>query len=443
MKNFTDLIIGYPDAENYKRKENKDLFSKVFVQTDEVKNLLDPSKFFLIGDKGTGKTAYAVFLANSEHTNTFSYLKYMRDTEYDKFVKLKKEKQLILSDYVSIWKTLIYVLISQEIKKNESPNMFENKNYRVLDDTYKEFYKSAFSPEISTAFNVIDESKRFAELSFHHSIKVGLEGKHSDSFDGSRFQINLLYIQKKFESALTTLRLKKNHILFIDGIDVRPRNIDYEDYLECVKGLATAIWELNNDFFPTIRDSKRIKVVLLIRPDIFSQVNLHNASNKIKENSVLLQWIINYNDYSTSNIFKVSDKILSSQQEEVLKLGEAWNFYFPFTTESKSKFIKTTQSNVSSEDDSFISFLRNSTFKPRDIIEMMLILQEISKKNQSINQREISFSDFDSQEFKTNYSEYMLGQIKDYLSFYHTIYSFYFVKSNKNLVFEFFNYLVE
>ena len=38
-----------------------------------------------------------------------------------------------------------------------------------------------------------------------------------------------------------------------DEIDIRPENIPYSEYLECVKGLANAIWSLNNDYFPNIK----------------------------------------------------------------------------------------------------------------------------------------------------------------------------------------------
>ena len=79
--------------------------------------------------------------------------------------------------------------------------------------------------------------------------KLGGEEKVSISFSESRFQTNLLFIQNHFEDALRSLKLSRNHILFIDGIDIRPSSILYEDYLECVKGLANAVWSINTDFF--------------------------------------------------------------------------------------------------------------------------------------------------------------------------------------------------
>ncbi|HFC6395933.1 TPA: fun domain protein [Neisseria polysaccharea] len=65
MKFINELSFGFPDAENYKRKENKGLFNKIFIKDDYLQKILNPSTSFLIGEKGTGKTAYAVFLSNN------------------------------------------------------------------------------------------------------------------------------------------------------------------------------------------------------------------------------------------------------------------------------------------------------------------------------------------------------------------------------------------
>lgn len=68
------------------------------------------------------------------------------------------------------------------------------------------------------AINFIEESKIAAELISKYA-KAGGEGTSSISFSETRFQTNLLYIQKNFEEAIGSVRLTNNHILFIDGID--------------------------------------------------------------------------------------------------------------------------------------------------------------------------------------------------------------------------------
>ena len=107
MKSILSLNFGYNDAENYKKRENKEFFNKIFVRNEFLEQLLENDKYFLIGEKGTGKTAYAVYLANNNYKETISDLKYIRETDYAKFISLKKLKHLQLSDYTSIWKVIL------------------------------------------------------------------------------------------------------------------------------------------------------------------------------------------------------------------------------------------------------------------------------------------------------------------------------------------------
>ena len=104
----------------------------------------------MIGEKGTGKTAYSVFLSNGEYKKTKSTIKYIRETDYTKFIELKKQKNLGLSDFSSIWKVILLVLISKQIKNQDLKANFIERKYkieslvRIIDD----YYENAFSPEI-------------------------------------------------------------------------------------------------------------------------------------------------------------------------------------------------------------------------------------------------------------------------------------------------------
>ena len=63
---FTGLNLGFSNAENYQRRENKELLEKYFVRDEFLERILDSNIFYLVGEKGTGKTAYATYLRNSD-----------------------------------------------------------------------------------------------------------------------------------------------------------------------------------------------------------------------------------------------------------------------------------------------------------------------------------------------------------------------------------------
>jgi len=106
MKPIANLNLGFNDAENYQKREHKQLFNSIFVKNIFLDDLLQQNNYFLIGEKGTGKTAYAVYLSNNEYKSNIAMLKYIRETDYEKFVTLKRNKHLELSDYHSIWKVI-------------------------------------------------------------------------------------------------------------------------------------------------------------------------------------------------------------------------------------------------------------------------------------------------------------------------------------------------
>ncbi len=430
MLRIQDLNFGFNDAENYKRSENKSLLNKVFFRTDELDRLCEKSTFFLIGEKGTGKTACAVYLSNNDYKETLSSISYIRETDYQKFVQMKMKEHLVLSDYVDIWKVILYLLISKNISENEPNSLLLPKSikFRNVNSAVDEYYARAFSPEIINAIKFVEKSKIAAELLSKYAKASGEESEEI-AFSESLFQINLMYVEKKFEEAFLSLKLQKNHLLFIDGIDIRPSRIDYEDYLECVKGLANAVWAINNDVFPRVKDSKgRLKVVLLVRPDIFDSIGLQNRNNKIRDNSVLLNWNTTYKNYRNSKLFEMAGKLIGTQQTPQLEYDKAWDHYFPYTIENKAN------NNQEENDSSFIGFLRYSLYRPRDIVTMLAILKENFIEQKRDPSRVFTESDFFNAEFVRKYSEYLLGEIKDQLSFYYT-------ESDYQLFLKFFEYL--
>jgi len=413
MKRISELQLGFADAENYKRRENKELLNKLFIRNEYLDKLCDHAVSFLVGEKGTGKTAYSVYLSNNNYKDNLARVRYIRETEYQKFVTLKAEKHLTLSDYTSIWKVIVCLLLSQQIKERESEGalfpMF--KRFTALQSAIDEYYMNAFSPEIAQAMQLVQESKLAAELISKYA-KASGEEKEVFTFTESRFQNNLFYILRKFQEALGQVKIENNHILFIDGIDIRPSSIPFADYTDCIKGLANAIWELNNDFFPSIKGSKgRLRVVLLIRPDIFESLGLQNQNTKIRDNSVFLDWRTEYKAHRSSHLFRVIDHILEYQQHDRFALGKTWDNYFPWNSQNlRESYDYPT---------SFINFIRWSYYRPRDIITMLDLLQEevnLLDKDRTAFRQE----DFDNPSFARKYSNYLLGEVKDHLLFYYT-----------------------
>lgn len=417
MKTISELKLGFDDAENYLLRQNKEFFNYVFVRNRYLDQLLEPNRYFLIGEKGTGKTAYSAFLANNKgYGNSIANLRFVRETEYAQFIRLKRNNELFLSDYVDIWIVILLLLFANSIGEEEMcDNVFSKPlKIRALRAACDEFYNKAFSPEISQAIRFVEDVQSSVKLVGRH-IRAQFGESEKQTAEASRFQTQLLYLRKVFVEALGQLKLKSNHLLLIDGIDVRPGDIPYCDYLDCVKGLANAIWRLNNDVFPAFRDSKgRFRVVLLSRPDIFNSLCLQNAANKIRDNAVYLDWNTKYADCENSDLFKLTDKLLSWRQDSQFSIcGDAWRHYFPWR-------MSEINHDKSWNDSSFVYFLKLSYCRPRDFVSVISCLRDVAvRKGFSGGESFAPVLAMDS-DFKETYSELLLMGIKDQLSFYYT-----------------------
>ncbi|MDP1617831.1 P-loop ATPase, Sll1717 family [Phenylobacterium sp.] len=410
FKKIADLDIGSIDAINYSGRKEKELLKRIFYKDAFLDRILETKKYFIVGEKGTGKTAYATYLSNGVYNSTNSTTKNINSTDYTKFYHLKQIGHLPVSDFIDTWKVILLLLLCDHIKENGRSRFGAPEKFKSAQQAIEKYYDSAFDPEVVSAIEFVKDAEISAELLVKYA-KLAASERSSVSASGTKFQTNLLIIEKSLKEAISSLDLRDDHILFIDGIDVRPSALSFTDYMECVRGLAFAVWQLNTEFLANIRDSKgRIKVVLLLRPDIFDAVEFQNANAKMRDNSVNLSWITTYGDYRTSRIFQLVDGILAKQTgHDPMIAGEAWDHYFNYDVPNMRIAERL--------DNPFVSFLRYSFYRPRDVISYLGIMQEYVRQH---NSGMMNFTDRVFLNCQKEYSDYLLGEVRDYLSFYYS-----------------------
>jgi hypothetical protein len=234
--------------------------------------------------------------------------------------------------------------------------------------------------------------------------KLNAEDKVKTTDKTEQIKHHLLEKEIRLKQALADLRLNKNHVLFVDGIDYRPEGIGYQDYLSCVKGLGEAVWQLNVDFFHGIRDSKgRIKIVLLVRPDVFHSLNLYNSNSRVRDNAVLLEWSTTEHALRSSNLYEATGKYFASQQDHDVSPVAAADHYL-----------------ASDENDGiFRRLLRTSFQKPRDLLTFVKIARSVSIRRLNRGNEQRFKSDIvRNSDFTREYSDYLLGEVLNYSAFY-------------------------
>lgn len=412
-KTLEQLKDPFNDAINYKTRQEKEFFSQIFLRTADLFSCLKSSTYYLIGEKGSGKTAFAVYLENNEIEETRCKLSTMTESQYKRFIALKRQKKLEYSDYANIWRPMLLNMMAQAIVQ-KSKGIIDNftGKFQDIEKEIKNFNRDALNPEVDAAFEMVSESSDSIQVGHEKIGRISADEKLKTTDKTEQIKHHLLEKETRLKQAIADLNLSKNHILFIDGIDYRPEEVPYNDYLACIKGLGEAVWQLNTEYFGNIRDSKgRIKIVLLVRPDVFHSLNLYNSNSRLRDNSVLLDWSTTEQGMRDSQLYMATGKFFASQQEEITEPLVAADHYLSFE-DSQTLFRR---------------LLRISFQKPRDILTFIKIAKSVSVKHLNRSNDPKFRSDIiRNPNFTKEYADYLLGEVLNYSAFYMTPEDFYF-----------------
>lgn len=399
-----------------KDENKKSLFHKIFVADKFYDKIKERNTYFIIGEKGSGKTAYAAYFCNNEK-GTLSKLSLVDEDVFSRFIGMKISEELRTTSYKKIWKNIIYFMLFHTLYSELNSSFFNRIRYKKLikqlDCYNNNFSNVAYVPDYVKAIEmVIQNDKEDATNLESDNKKIGLKAgasfKQKTSSESRFTETNsstpLDNLLLKSEGILRNIKISKPINFFIDGIDVRPKSIAYEHYIQCIEGLVNAIIEINRCNFNNLN----LRVILLIRPDLLWNVDTHNMSGKISNNSVSLDWHTTDENYKNSSIFLIADNYFNKQQIQEKKVGESWDYYFPFTVKKKTKDL-----------DPFVQILRFTQYKPRDVISILNTLINIEKENLSIETNN-SFSNRSliSLDFRNKYQDYLKNQLRDHLSVY-------------------------
>lgn len=228
----------FNDAFNYRSRDQKDFFNKIFLRTEELKACLGQSAFYLLGEKGTGKTAYAVFLENNSIDNWKCKVSTMTETQYKRFIELKRQGQLSYSDYANIWRSMLLLVVSQMlVEKSKTLLHSVTGKFKGVEKAVAAWNASALNPEIESAFEALRTEELRAAIETDGA-SAGAKSQTTNKIQTKGIAHNLLRTETGLKAAVEDLKLSSHHALFIDGIDYRPTSVPYSEYLDCVKGLA-------------------------------------------------------------------------------------------------------------------------------------------------------------------------------------------------------------
>ncbi len=150
----TDIMEKIVDTWHLEAKQEDDT---LFFYIDELDSIKDGKKCYVIGRKGTGKTAIAEYLYNEKEPNVFSERLSFKNFPFNELYDLSNDSYTSPNQYITIWKYLIYNAVCKMMAKNSSLDpillnklnkIYPDQPIKGLNKLIKRWTSSGFGVEI-------------------------------------------------------------------------------------------------------------------------------------------------------------------------------------------------------------------------------------------------------------------------------------------------------
>lgn len=351
-------IDGYgdPNLEHY------------FLDNNYWEKVVDNKVFFVVGKKGTGKSAiYRMLERESFSRGSIVVNKDFGEFPFEKLLQLQDDDFAKPNQYQTIWKNLILNLFVQNISKLPEE---DNDYYRQITEYNRMYIGNA----IDLHKDIVSKSEKKQGNLFFKGLGYGIEQETTNSYEyneGNITNINAV-LNDLIINYLMTTSFNNKIIIQFDRLDDNYNQYqDVEAYYQAIISLFKAVYGFNQ----TLR-SKAInnaKVVLYIRSDIMkAMANRDAESARWDDFRIDLQWNINnMRDAETSDLMRMIEKRINASSNDLN--DKTFNDIFHIDR----SILKKCGIRYSL----FGSLVLQTLFRPRDLIKLLKTLQsEIIKK---------------------------------------------------------------
>jgi len=341
---FKTIDFGKADAMN-----EKDLLVDGFLDTEGyIDKILNKDKYFVIGQKGSGKSAIASKLKIiSEQEGTIAVnIQMLDDFDYDGFGGVIPSKESPEIKYANTWEFLLGLKFIE---------MYSEAEYSLINkesdpkDLVKGLVKLGLLPN---TLRMVIQKLKTKDLEFDAKIA---------KFTVSQSKLESRDIKKMIDSVtnhLYQILPKKKHLIVIDGLDgvLTKRTNQYEILSSLIRSANT----INRKFRDKGIDSR---IIVLCRKDVLSKLNDPNRSKYIQDSGIELNWFQSVNNVKETNLYKLINLRASISLKADVDVMEA---FFPHLVNDK---------------ETFRYLLDHTRYTPRDMIQIMNSIQNVSGKN--------------------------------------------------------------
>lgn len=342
-------------SKTWSVEAKKEDSSRYFFHTDEAEEIENGEKHFVIGRKGSGKTAIARYLEVKKDSKWFATKLSFKSFPFNDIYELEDKGYPKPNQYITLWKYLIYSHIAKLMLKNEN-----------IDSDIREKLQQVYGNDPSRLQNKI---KRWVGSGFKF-FGIGSDFKYTlvDNETSWYDKVDIL------ENIIETYIDDSKYFIIFDELDEDYKDVIQQDLSDNYKALITSLFKAVEDIKSHFLEFKGLLPIVFLRDDIY-EVLVTNDKNKWREDIIFIDWdLARIKKLLAFRISRTLDQTIKSP----LSFKDAWRQIFTDAL--------ITYGNRNSKKTEILNFMAMSThMRPRDFIEYIRACAESLKDSDDDN----------------------------------------------------------
>src|SRR5574344_6296 len=255
-----------------------------FIDEDYWKLISENNKFFILGRKGTGKSALYSWLDIQSNKNGFlsSNLSF-HSFPFEKLLQLDDKNFSAPNQYEVIWECVILSELAKLVVIDER---------KVVNDELKsliEYVDLYFGKDLKDIHVKIIQNTNRTEMDLKYYRYANENVKVVDKWNVSLYMLNRKLKETIYNYLITAPTA--NYLIQFDQLDDNYNQyIDNSLYYQCILSLMKVVYSINKEL---IGKNIATRIVVYLRTDIYTQLHRIDAeSARWKRNVYILNWSI-------------------------------------------------------------------------------------------------------------------------------------------------------
>jgi hypothetical protein len=337
---------------------------RYFFHVREVENIESGDKCYVIGRKGSGKTAISEYFANIASSETFAEKLTFKNFPFNDLYNLKNDGYTRPNQYITLWKFLIYSSICKMMGANQNIN---SEIRLKLEKLYGSDH-TTLSRKLSKWVG-----KEFSIGLLGISVKVSRESSQHDD-------VNWIERVDILEDIILQYADSARYYIVFDELDEDYRDIIKEKKYDQYTALVTSLFKAVQDIKGVFKDRSRYKIfpVVFLRDDIYEIIK-DSDKNKWNDFKIELNWDVE--KIKRLIAFRIT-RALDSTCEKILPFEAAWEILL-------GRDLMRIGAGQRRRVSSFEFIARSTYLRPRDFVKYLQACAEEAVQTDGKINREI------------------------------------------------------